>query len=467
MKNIMFAGLMGIATATAAAAAEAAEFRLPPFETAKLPNGLTVYLMERHEVPLIAVRAVIKAGAVNDAAQAGLANLTGDALLLGTRSHTKAAIDEAFDFRGAQLAAGSGSEQSSLAADFARDDAAILLPLFADIVQQPGFDAAELGKLRERKVDGLKQAKESPRNVVQTYYRSMLFGAGAYANPAGGTVRSVAALTQQDVRSFHQRYYRADNAAIVVVGDFKTADMRRRIEALFGQWKAGDAPLAPQVNGKVRADKERVWLINKPDATETTFLIGGAGIARNDPDYVALQVLNTVLGGRFTSWLNDELRVNSGLTYGARSEFATLSQTGTFAISSFTALPKTAPALELALKTYQRLWDKGIDTATLESAKAYVKGQYPPRFETSAQLSALLGEMFASEVGREQIDNFMRDVDGLTPVRAKQLVDKHFPRGKLQMVLIGKADAIRQVATKYGDVTEFDIAGDGFQPASK
>ena len=462
MKKLISIGLMG-----AAGAAAAGDFHLPAFETTKLPNGLTVILMERHEVPLIAVRAIVKAGSVNDAKQAGLSNLTGDALLLGSVNNSKAVIDQTFDFRGAHLAGGAGAEQSSVMADFAAVDTAKLLPMFAEIVQQPSFDGAELNKLRERKVNGLKQAKESPRNVVQNYYMSMLFGAAPYANPASGTVSSVSALTRQDVQGFHQRYYRPDNAAIVVVGDFKAAEMRAQIAALFGQWSsAGPAPIA-QDNGKVRADKARVWLVNKPDAIETTFLIGGPGIARNDPDYVPLQVLNTILGGRFTSWLNDELRVNSGLTYGARSEFATMSQTGTFAISSFTALPKTEPALDLALKTYQRLWDKGIDAATLASAQAYVKGQYPPRFETSGQLAGLLGEMFASQVGREQIDHFMADVDRLTPARAKQLVDQHFPRDKLQMVLIGKADAIRKIAAKYGEVTELDITADGFIPPAK
>lgn len=454
----------GAAAAAAVAAAPAAQFRLPAFETTILPNGLMVILMERHEAPLIAVRAVVKAGSVNDAKQAGLSNLAGDAVLLGSAAHNKAAIDQAFDFRGARLAGGSGAEQSTVAADFARDDAAALLPLFAEIVQQPSFDAAELDKLRLRKVNGLKQAKESPRNVVQNYYRGMLFGNGAYAIPASGTVSSMGALTRADVASFHQRYYRPDNAAIIVVGDFKAAEMRAQIGALFGAWHASGPPPSAQDNGKVQADKARVWLVDKPDAIETTFLIGGAGIARNDPDYVPLQVLNTIVGGRFTSWLNDELRVNSGLTYGARSEFATLAQTGSFAISSFTALPKTEPALDLALKTYQRLWDKGIDAATLESAKAYVKGQYPPRFETDVQLGALLGDMYASQVGRAQIDNFMRDVDSLTPARAKALVDKHFPRNNLQMVLIGQAAAIRKIAAKYGEVTELDITADGFQP---
>ncbi|MBV7536608.1 insulinase family protein [Duganella sp. sic0402] len=451
------------AALSAAGLSHAAEFRLPEFDTITLQNGLTVYLMERHEVPLISVRAVVKAGSVNDGKQAGLSNLTGDALLLGTTAHDKAAIDQAFDYRGARLAGGAGAEASTVQANFAKADAAALLPLFAEVVQQPSFNDVELGKLRTRKVNGIKQAKEAPRNVVQTYYRAMLFGDSPYGIPASGTVDSVGALKQGDVQRYYQQYYRPDNAAIIVVGDFQKTEMRKQIESLFGAWKASGPAPARQDNGKVQADKARVLLVNKPDATETTFLIGGAGIARNDPDYVPIQVVNTVLGGRFTSWLNDELRVNSGLTYGASSQFGTLSQTGTFAISSFTALPKTEAALALAHQTYQRLWDKGIDKATLESAKAYVKGQFPPRYETGEQLAGLLGEMYANQVGREQIDNFTKSVDSLTPEKAKALIDKHFPRSKLQTVLIGKADTIRDIAKTYGDVTEIDITADGFR----
>jgi predicted Zn-dependent peptidase len=460
MKKLFSLALAG----AAAASAQAADFKLPAFETTRLPNGLTVYLMERHDVPLVAVRAVVKAGAVNDGAQAGLANLTGDGVLLGTAKHGKAQIDQAFDFRGAMLSGGSGVEQSTVAANFARKDTDTLLPLFAELVQEPSFDAAELDKLRTRKVNGLKQAKESPRQVAGTYYRAMLFGNAPYANPPAGTVNSLAALKRDDVKAFHKRYFRPDNAALVVVGDFDPAAMRKKVQALFGRWKA-EGPAPQRANyGQVQAARPRVWVVNKSDAIETTFLIGGPGIARNDPDYVPLQVLNTVLGGRFTSWLNDELRVNSGLTYGANSSFATLSQAGTFSISSFTALPKTEAALDLALKTYERLWSKGIDKETLDSAKAYVKGQFPPRFETSEQLASLLGDMYANDVGRSQIDNFMKDVDSLTPERAAQLVEKHFPRKNLQMVLVGKAAEIGKIAAKYGEVTNLEITADGFQP---
>src|SRR5471032_395777 len=227
-----------LAAIGAAPLAGAADFRLPAFDTVTLSNGLTVYLMERHEVPLISVRAVVKAGAVNDARQPGLSNLTGDALLLGSKAHNKAAIDQAFDFRGARLAGGAGTEASTVQANFARADSAALLPLFAEIIQQPSFDEAELAKLRDRKVNGLKQAKEAPRNVVGNYYRAMLFGEAPYAIPASGTVSSVSALKQGDVQGYYQHYYRPDNAAIIVVGDFQAAEMRKQIESLFGAWQA-------------------------------------------------------------------------------------------------------------------------------------------------------------------------------------------------------------------------------------
>lgn len=443
--------------------AASGEFRLPQFETTQLPNGLTVYLMERHGSPLVTVAAVIKAGAIFDEKQAGLAQLTNQALRLGSAKFNKSKVDVTFDFKGAVLENVSSLESGLLYADFAKDDADTLLPIFADLLQQPGFDADEFDKLRSRKVADLKRAKESPRSVTREYYQSMLFGGLPYGNPTSGTEKSVAALQRADVQQFHQRFYRPDNAALVVVGDFKASVMRDKISQLFGQWKAGSEPLPKQSNlGQVKDDKARVWLVNKADARETTFLFGGRGIARSDPDFVALQVINTVLGGRFTSWLNDELRINSGLTYGAGSSFNTLSQTGSFAVSSFTANESTAAALELGLKTYRRLWDKGIDAPTLESAKAYVKGQYPPKFETNQQLAVLLAEMFVSKFGREQIDRFTRDVDSLTPAKAKQLIDKHFPREHLQMLLIGKAEVIRPIAAKYGEVTEIDMTVDGF-----
>ncbi len=458
---------LAVAAEKTTAPASGSEFRLPAFETIRLPNGLTLMLMERHNAPLIAVTAVINAGAIHDAKQGGLASLTNQALRLGSKQFAKAKLEQAFDFRGALLGVQANSEHSALMADLAAADAPVLLPMLADMLQQPAFDPAEFEKLRTRKAADLKRAKESPNEVSDLYFQSMLFGAKPYGNPMVGSEKSLAAISAEDVRRFHQQYYRPDNAAIVVVGDFKLATMREQLTQLFGGWKAPATPLAaaPATLGEVDMSGPRVWLVNKDDAHETTFQFGGKGIARNDPDYVQLKVINTVLGGRFTSWLNDELRVNSGLSYGASSEFSTLSKTGMFSVSSFTATEKTREALDLAMRTYQRLWDKGMDAATLASARAYVKGQFPPRLETNQQISLLLADMFSAKVGREQIDRFSRDIDSVTPQRARELIQRHFPRENLQMLLIGKAEAIRGIAAKYGKVREIAITADGFGAA--
>jgi predicted Zn-dependent peptidase len=202
--------------------------------------------------------------------------------------------------------------------------------------------------------------------------------------------------------------------------------------------------------------------VNKDDARETTFLIGGPGIRRDNPDYVALQVVNTVFGGRFTSWLNDELRVNSGLTYGARSSFSPLKNAGTFSISTFTASKTTEPTIDKALEVLKKLHEKGIDDETLASAKNYVKGQFPPNYETSGQQAGLLTQMFWYGFNESFINKFQANVDNLTSAKTKEIIKKYFPKDNLQFVLVGKADEIKKIAEKYGPVTVKEIKADGF-----
>nr|MCU0332944.1 insulinase family protein [Ignavibacteriaceae bacterium]MCU0407238.1 insulinase family protein [Ignavibacteriaceae bacterium] len=182
----------------------------------------------------------------------------------------------------------------------------------------------------------------------------------------------------------------------------------------------------------------------------------------NNENQTQLDVINTILGGRFTSWLNDELRVNAGLTYGARSRFAQYKLTGTFYISTFTQTKNTEAAIDLALKTYNRLFEKGIDEETLLSAKNYVKGQFPPDYETAGSLAGFLAQKYIYGLDDSVINNFENEVNGLTVDKANELIKKYFPKENLQFVLIGRADEIRDVVSKYGKVTEKNIDEDSY-----
>lgn len=323
----------------------------------------------------------------------------------------------------------------------------------------PAFDPKEFEKEKKLLLAQLEQAKESPRNVIGDYFYQAVFAAHVYANPTRGRAGSVAKLTLPDIQKFYKTYYMPNGAALAVVGDFNSAAMRAKLTMLFEGWQKGTAAVAA-IPVPAPPVTTQVLLINKGDASETTFMIGGPGVPRNNPDYVAMEVVNTVFGGRFTSWLNDELRVNTGLTYGAGSYFNRLKAGGTFQISTFTATKNTEAAIDKTLEVLKRLHTSGVDETTLTSARNYVKGGFPPRFETSGQLAGLLTQMFWYGFDESFINTFQKTVDQLTVEKTKEIVDKYFPEKNLQFVLIGKSEAIKKIAAKYGPVTELQLKED-------
>jgi predicted Zn-dependent peptidase len=441
-----------------------AQFQLPEYKHYILENGLTLYLMEQHEVPLVYISAVFPAGAIWDKNKNGLAAFTADALLFGTKNYTKKQIEETFDFLGASISSQAGKEAAEITISFKKSDLEIVLPIFVDVITNPTFPQDEFEKRKKRWLNELVQAKESPRRVIGKYFEKFIFGSNVYGNPVSGSESSIKELTRDDLRGFFGMYYRISKLGIAVVGDISTDELKNKIAGMFP-----NNPSLEQLNltTDVKMDikpyeKSNVLLIDKDDSRETTFLIGGYGVPWNNKDITRIQVINTILGGRFTSWLNDELRINSGLTYGAGSRFRNYKNAGTFYISSFTATETTIEAIDLALEVLDRLHTTGVDEATLTSAKNYIKGQFPPQFETSGDLADLLTRMYFYGLDDSYINDFEKNVDGMTVEKANEIIAKYFPKENLQFVLVGKADEIRDKVKKYGEVTEKKITDDGF-----
>lgn len=459
MKSILkyiTAGVILLTLSTSAMAQSG--YKLPAYEKIKLKNGLTVYLMEQHEVPMISVSAIMPAGAIYDGEKAGLASLTATALKHGTKSYSKQKMDEELDFIGASINTSASKESAGLSARFAAKDKDKVLGMIKETMLDPVFDTAEFRKEKKRLLVSLEQQKESPRSVIGSYFDKFMYGDHVYGNIIQGTITTVSALTVNDLKKFYSENYLPEGSAIAIVGDFNSKEMKTALTSLFESWKKG-TKAQPNLAAKAitTPSSNRVLLVNKDDARETTFYIGGPGISRNNPDYVSVEVVNTLFGGRFTSMLNDELRVNTGLTYGASSRFNTLKNGGTFLISTFTASKTTEPAIDTALKVLNRLHANGLDDKSLTSAKNYVKGQFPPRYETAGQLAGLLTQMFWYNFDESFINNFEKNVDGLTLDKAQAIIAKYFPKDKLQFVLVGKSADIRKIAEKYGPVTEVQI----------
>jgi predicted Zn-dependent peptidase len=212
----------------------------------------------------------------------------------------------------------------------------------------------------------------------------------------------------------------------------------------------------------------RVLLVDRPGATQSYFWLGNVGASRTDPARTAQSVVNTLLGGRFTSMLNTELRIKSGLSYGASSSFTRYAQPGPFSIESFAQTEKTGAALDLALATLDRLHDSGLDAASLASAKSYLLGQFPTSLETNGQLATRLTDLLIYDLGPEDVDGYAARIAAVDGAAARATMAAAFPESaNLAIVLIGDAAQIRDVAKKYGPLTEMKLTDPTFRPAAR
>jgi predicted Zn-dependent peptidase len=419
--------------------------------------------MEKKDVPIVSFSAVFDAGAIKDGEKNGLASFTAEALKFGTKNYLKNQIDSIFNFYGSSLSTYARLDYSGMYTQFMKDDIDKLLPIIQDVITNPVFPEDEIAKRKQRWIAELDQAKESPRQVIGAYYNNFLFTDSPYGNPVNGIKKTIEEIDRKAIASFYLDNVRSENCAIAVVGDFDSDKMKSELTKQLGSWIITTPKLINDLRFTNKDLKESaVYLINKDNATETTFMIGGFGVPMSNKDQIQIDVINTILGGRFTSWLNDELRVNAGYTYGARSRFASYKTSGSFYISTFTATKNTEPAVDLALKTYNRLFEKGIDEATLKSAKNYVKGQFPPGYETNGSLAGFLTQKYIYGLEDSYINDFENAVDGMTTEKANEIIKTYFPKDNLQFVLIGKANDIREIAKKYGKVIEKNINEDGF-----
>jgi zinc protease len=452
--------------AFSAIVSSAQTLHLPPHEKVALKNGLTVLLLEKHGVPLVNISAIVKAGAAADpSGQEGLATTVAGLLRKGTKKTSAQQFAANLDFIGGTFEAEAGPDFTVINAEFMTKDLARGLDLFSEALLHPTFPREEAEKFLAQSLDGVKAAKDDPQSVMIPYFSGYLYGTHPYGRPPSGNEVSLKQIRAEAVTKFYETHYSPGNTILAIAGDFHTPEMKAKLEEVFGAWpsqavKSVIVPGAPPSKGK------RLLLVDKPDASQTYFAIGNTGVAANDPDRVAIRVVNTIFGGRFTSALNEALRVESGYTYGAQSFFDQRKVPGPFVIFSFTKNETTTPAIDLALQVLAKLHKEGVTQEQLKSAKSYIKGQFPPNIETSRQLARTIAVHEFYGLGDDEVDQLEARLDGVTPEMARQVIQKHFPAENLVFVLIGKASAIGPAVQKYATNQDTRLISDpGFWPA--
>ena len=436
----------------APAHAQITSVKLPAYTKKTLANGATLILLEKPDVPLVSVRALFKGGMEAESAdQAGINSLTAELARRGTRTRTAEQFNEQIDALGATLTGGANRQYSYLATEFLSSTEDKALELFADALANPAFPEDEFKKALAQRIDQARSGKDNPSQAIAGYYPSFFFGNGyPYGHPSSGDEATLAKMTRASVMAWHKKMFGARNLILIAAGDLKTDAMAAKLEKIASALPAGEAYQWRKQTAPPQYKSARLLLIDKPDATQTYFRIVSPGIHRTHPDRVPLEIVNTLFGGRFTSMLNDELRVNSGLTYGAGSAVEQDRLTGAIFINTYSQTKTTVAAIDLALAVLKRLREKGIDAEMLQSAKNYIKGGFPTReLETADQVAGILGELEIFDLNKSEVDDYFSRIDAVTLEKANETARKWYTADNLQFLLVGNASAIEAQVKKY------------------
>jgi zinc protease len=407
-----------------------------------LRNGLAVLFVERHAIPAVEAHLVVKSGASSDpAGRTGLAALTAGALTKGTATRSAVDIAEAVDFIGGSLSAEATEDFSAVSLTTLKKDLPAAMALMTDVVLNPTFPGAEVDRVRRETLSAIAAAKDDPGAVAEKAFAPLVFGPHPYAKPVEGLETTVPTLTREEVVAFHRTYYRPNNAALVLVGALTSGEARRIAKQAFGGWeKKAVPPITVPAVPPLR--EPRVTLIEK-DLTQATVVLGHVGIARDDPDYYATLVMNYILGGgSFSSRLMSRIRDNEGLVYGISSAFDARRYPGAFSVGLQTKTETAPRAIRAVLEEITRIRSEGASEAEIETAKKYLAGSFPLRYETNARLARLLGMVEFYGLGLTYFQDYPDKIRAVTAADVRRVAQQRLDPERYVLVVVGRTGEI-------------------------
>ena len=420
------------------------QLNLPSIDRRALRNGVAVWVVEAHEVPIVQVSLVVRAGANDDpAGRFGAASLTAAMLDEGAGGRSALQIADAVEFLGAALTTTSGFDASAVRLNVPVQQLDEGLAVMADVSLRPTFPAADLERLRQERLTALLQARDDAASIAGMAFSRIVFGRGhRYGTGAIGTEATVKTLSAGDLKAFHAAHYQPSNVTFIVVGDVTADAVVPRLEQRFGGWQSAAAPGKPaQVPAAPQLTGRQTYIVDKPDAEQSQIRIGWVGVPRSSPDYFPLLVLNTVLGGSFTSRLNQNLREEHGYSYGASSFFDMRLSAGPFVAAAGVQTDKTADALREFFAELEGIRTP-IGAEELAKAKNFVALGFPAEFETSTDLSRRLEELVVYRLPDDYFERYVPNVLAVTAAAVQQAADRYIQPSRFAVVVVGDRTSI-------------------------
>jgi len=422
----------------------AGALHLPGPEKFKLSNGLTVLYNERPGLPLVAANLVLRAGSgVNPVDRPGLASMTARMLQQGTATRNALQIADRAAELGATLNSGAGTDTTSVTTRALSRSFPEALELLADVALHPTFPQSEIERVRNERLTAIVQEKDDPFTVAFRVLAAALYGPhNTYGVPDSGTTESIKAITREDMLHFWQKNYFPDDAALVVTGNIKLAALKPLLEKDFGAWKPGKS--APAALGMPETTDAKLIFVDRPGAPQTTLAAFSMGLARSTPDYAPVEVMNTDLGGLFSSRINMNLREEHGYTYGAQSFFVYHRAPGPFVAGGDIRTDVTAPATTELLRELKRMRDTQMTAEELHLAKDSIARSLPGRFERGTDAAASFAELFTFDLPLDYYSTLPDRINAVTAEQAQAVAQKYILPEKMIVLAIGDRAKIEE-----------------------
>jgi len=411
---------------------------LPPIEKRRIPDGPEVWVVGLHKVPTVHLKWVNVFGGGSQG-EPMLASLTAAMLDEGAGQRSALEIADTLDYLGAQLTTDSSWDAASVDLQVPVARLPDALPVMVDAIMRPTFPEDELDRLRKERLASLIEAEDDPEQLIRFAFSRLLYGTKhLYGTSMLGTAAALQSVTTADLRGYHARHYRLLKSSVLVVAGDVTADgVMPLISKAFGTGLPGDNSSGLLIPTGAQPDTRRVYLIDKPGAAQSQIRVGWIGVPRSTPDFFAIRVLNTILGGAFTSRLNNNLREVHGYAYGASSAFdMRRNSAGPFFAAAGVQTDKTAEALKEFFNELTRIHEP-VSPEELEKARNYLALQLPREFETTRDVAASLAQLHVYNLPADYYATYADRVRAVAAADVKRAADKYIQPDKFAVVIVG------------------------------
>ena len=417
--------------------------KFPPYEIRTLTNGLQVVLVSQNEQPIVSARLLVRAGAAQDPkGKEGLAMLTAALLDQGTATRSAAQIAEEIDFMGGLIGTGAGTDLSFVNAVSMTDGLGAALDLMADVVRRPAFAAEEIERQTSQAMSSLKLSAADPDTVASQVIDRLIFGFHPYGMPSGGTAESLGTLTRQDFVAFHKAWFVPNNALIAIVGDVKADEAFAHVQRVFGDWAKGPVPVFTPMEPPPPV--KRLVVIDMPGAVQTEIRAGHLAIARRDTDHLVLDQVVKILGGEGGNRLQQVLRSQKSLTYGASADLDAYKLSGAVVAETDTRTDATVEALRTVVDEFFRLQRERVYEGELAGAQDFLAGSFPLSIEAPDSIATrVLNQLFYG-LPLEELPAYPERVRTVTVDDVQRVARARLKPSQLSVVLVGDADRFVQ-----------------------